>query len=168
MIAATSWWIQLQKLVNITHVPVDSHWPQNVQKCPQEEMKQWLDVLHHKVNEMVKQIEDQSDIIDKFQSTISAYSNLHAWSHCANQAHRIFDAKIVMQKIEWTTHVLFWTQTWGAICCQVGAYKRLYEEEVTAHRVSQLMTMGPIACLKQWMAQRYVFCVYFLVCVGNY
>jgi len=31
----------------------------------------------------------------------------------------------------------------------VGAYKRLYEEEVTAHRDSQLMTMGPIACLKQ-------------------
>jgi hypothetical protein len=35
------------------------------------------------------------------------------------------------------------------ICCQVGAYKRLYEEEVAAHRDSQLMTMGPIACLKQ-------------------
>jgi hypothetical protein len=56
-------------------------------------MKQRLDVLQHKVIDMVKQIEDQSDIIDKFQSTVSAYSNLHAWSHCANQAHRIFDAK---------------------------------------------------------------------------
>ncbi|KAH9561102.1 hypothetical protein CY35_05G001400 [Sphagnum magellanicum] len=63
-------------------------------------MKQRLDVLQHKVIDMVKQIEDQSDIIDKFQST-------------------------------------------------VAAYRRLYEEEVTAHRVSQLMTMGPIACLKQ-------------------
>ncbi len=134
-----------------------------------EEMKQRLDVLQHKVIDMVKQIEDQSDIIDKFQSTVSGYSNLHAWSHCANQAHRIFDAKIVMQKIEWTTHFLFWTQTWGAICCQVGAYKRLYEEEVTAHRVSQLMTMGPIACLKQQVdGSKVFFCVYFLVCVGNY
>jgi len=61
-------------------------------------MKQRLDVLQHKVIDMVKQIEDQSDIIDKLQSTVSAYSNLHAWSHCANQNHRIFDAKIVMQK----------------------------------------------------------------------
>ncbi|KAH9555149.1 hypothetical protein CY35_08G099600 [Sphagnum magellanicum] len=66
----------------------------------EEEMKQRLDVLQHKVIDMVKQIEDQFDIIDKFQST-------------------------------------------------VAAYRRLYEEEVTAHRVSQLMTMGPIACLKQ-------------------
>ncbi len=57
-------------------------------------MKQRLDVLQHKVIDMVKQIEDQSDIIDKFQSTVSAYSNLHAWSHCANQAHQIFDAKM--------------------------------------------------------------------------
>jgi hypothetical protein len=159
MTAATSWWIQLQWLVNITHVTVDSHWPQNVQKCPQEEMKQRLDVLQHKVIDMVKQIEDQYDIIDKFQSTISAYSNLHAWSHCANQAHRIFDAKIVMPKIEWTTHFLFWTQTWGVICCQVGAYRRLYEEEVTIHRVSQLMTMGPIACLKQQVDGSKVFFV---------
>jgi hypothetical protein len=44
----------------------------------EEEMKQRLDVLQHKVIDMVKQIEDQSDIIDKFQSTVSAYSNLHA------------------------------------------------------------------------------------------
>jgi hypothetical protein len=56
---------------------------------------------------MVKQIEDQYDIIDKLQSTISVCSNLHAWSHCANQAHQICDAKIVMQKIGWTTHFLF-------------------------------------------------------------
>jgi hypothetical protein len=56
---------------------------------------------------MVKQIEDQSDIIDKLQSTISAYSNLHAWLHCANQAHGIFDAKIVMRKIGWTTHFYY-------------------------------------------------------------
>jgi len=35
------------------------------------------------------------------------------------------------------------------ICCQVGAYKRLYEEEVTIHHDSQFMTMGLIACLKQ-------------------
>jgi len=41
-------------------------------------MKQRLDVLQHKVINMVKQIEDQSDIMDKFQSTISTYSNLHA------------------------------------------------------------------------------------------
>jgi hypothetical protein len=41
-------------------------------------MKQQLDVLQHKAIDMVKQIEDQSDIIDKLQSTISAYSNLHA------------------------------------------------------------------------------------------
>jgi hypothetical protein len=40
-------------------------------------MKQRLDVLQHKVIDMVK-IEDQSDIIDKLQSTVSAYSNLHA------------------------------------------------------------------------------------------
>jgi hypothetical protein len=44
---------------------------------------------------------------------------------------------------------LFWTQTWGVICCQASAYRRLYEEEVTAHHDSQVMTMGPIACLKQ-------------------
>ncbi|CAK9229903.1 unnamed protein product [Sphagnum troendelagicum] len=72
----------------------------DILKCPHEEMKQRLDVSQHKVIDMVKQIEDQSDIIDKFQST-------------------------------------------------VGAYRRLYEEEVTAHRVSQLMAMSPIACLKQ-------------------
>jgi len=98
---------------------------------------------------MAKQIKDQSDIIDKLQLVVSAYSNLHAWLHCANQAHWIFDAKIVMQKIGWTTHFLLWTQTWGVICCQVGAYRRLYEAKVTAHRDSQLMTMGPVACLKQ-------------------
>jgi hypothetical protein len=64
---------------------------------------------------------------------------------------------------------LFWTQTWGAICCQVAAYRRLYEEEVTAHRVSQLMTMGPIACLKQQVdGSKVFFCVYFLVYVENY
>jgi hypothetical protein len=97
---------------------------------------------------MVKQIEDQSNIIDKLQSTVSAYSNLHAWPHCANQAHWIFDAKIVVQKFGWTTYFLFWTQMWGMICCQVDAYRKLYEEEVTVHRDSQLMTMGPIACLK--------------------
>jgi hypothetical protein len=58
---------------------------------------------------------------------------------------------------------------WGAICCQVGAYRRLYEEEVIAHRVSQLMTMGPIACLKQQVdGSKVFFCVYLLVCVGNY
>jgi hypothetical protein len=38
---------------------------------------------------------------------------------------------------------------WGVICCQVGAYRRLYEEEVTIDHDSQLMTMGSIACLKQ-------------------
>jgi hypothetical protein len=43
---------------------------------------------------MAKQIEDQSDIIKKLQSAVSAYSNLHAWLHCANQTHWIFDAKI--------------------------------------------------------------------------
>jgi hypothetical protein len=114
---------------------------------------------------MVK-IEDQSDIIDKLQSTVSAYSNLHAWSHCANQAHQIFDANIVMQKTGWTTHFLFWTQTWGVICCQVGAYRRLYEEEVTAHRDSQLMTMGPIACLKQQVDGSKVcfLCVFLSLC----
>jgi len=37
---------------------------------------------------------------------------------------------------------------WGVIYCQVGVYKRLYEEEVTAHRDFQLTTMGRIACLK--------------------
>jgi hypothetical protein len=37
-----------------------------------------IDVLQHKVIDMVKQIEDQSDIVNKFQSTVSAYSNLHA------------------------------------------------------------------------------------------
>jgi hypothetical protein len=41
-------------------------------------MKEQLDVLQHKVIDMVKQIEDQIDIIDKLQSTINAYSNLHA------------------------------------------------------------------------------------------
>jgi hypothetical protein len=64
---------------------------------------------------------------------------------------------------------LLWTQTWGVICCQVGAYIRLYEEKVTAHRDSQLMTMGPIACLKQQVdVSKVFFCVYLLVCVGNY
>jgi len=62
-------------------------------------MKQRLEVLQHKAIGMAKQIEDQYDIIDKLQSVVNAYPNLHAWLHCANQAHWIFDAKIVMQKI---------------------------------------------------------------------
>jgi len=56
-------------------------------------MKQRLDVLQHKAIDMVKQIEDQSDIIDKLQSTVSTYSNLHAWSHCANFWYKNCDAE---------------------------------------------------------------------------
>jgi hypothetical protein len=41
-------------------------------------MKQRFDVLQHKSINMAKQIEDQSDIIKKLQSAVSAYSNLHA------------------------------------------------------------------------------------------
>jgi len=117
-------------------------------------MKQRLDVLQHKVINMVKQIEDQSDIMDKFQSTISTYSNLHAWTHYANQTHWIFDAKIMMQKIRWIAHFLLWTQMWGVICCQVGAYKKLYEEEVTAHRDSNSWPWVQLHVWNnKWMAQ---------------
>jgi hypothetical protein len=49
----------------------------------------------------------------------------------------------------------------------MGAYKRLYEEKVIVHRDSQLMTMGPIACLKQ-MDDSKVFFLYLLICVGHY
>ncbi|KAH9575892.1 hypothetical protein CY35_01G134800 [Sphagnum magellanicum] len=67
------------------------------------EMKQRFDELGHKVVDMIKQSEEQSDIIDRLQGT-------------------------------------------------VGMYRRLYEEEVNAHRDSQLLNMGPVAentCLRQ-------------------
>jgi len=41
-------------------------------------MKQRLEVLQHKAIGMAKQIEDQYDIIDKLQSVVNAYPNLHA------------------------------------------------------------------------------------------
>lgn len=57
-------------------------------------MKEQLDVLQHKVIDMAKKIEDQFDIVDKLQSTINAYSNLHAC--CIMQ---IKPTEFFMQKI---------------------------------------------------------------------
>jgi hypothetical protein len=40
-------------------------------------MKQRFDELGHKVVDTIKQSEEQSDIIDRLQGTVSACSNLH-------------------------------------------------------------------------------------------
>jgi hypothetical protein len=103
---------------------------------------------------MVKQIEDQIDIIDKLQSTINAYSNLHAWLHYANQAHWIFDAKKNEQLVFYFGHKrgVWYVVRWVHI-------KDYMKKRWLFIVIPNSWPWVQLHVWNKWMTQRYFFCI---------